>query len=326
MLALSMNMTTLLPIAIFGVFACGAFFLLDLFVVRRPRAEERLEALKNPRRSKLEQSEKGVKDTASDAMTSLLEKATPAFAKALKPKTEKEESGIKLKLSYAGFRRDSAVQVYLGLKIISMVIGLLLGGGTFLLMYGFSKDAVLRVIATGGVMFYLPNIGLWFLAKKRKEAIFLSLPDTLDLMVVCVEAGLGLDQAMRRVCDEMQRTYKVICDELAICNLQLQMGRARNEVLHELGQRTGVDDLRALASILIQADKFGSSVGKALRVQSDSMRTRRSQLAEEKAAKTAVQLIFPLVLFIFPGIFVVLVGPAAITMVRQMFPMMNGTG
>lgn len=326
MLALSMNMTTLLPIAVFCGFACGAFFLLDVLVARKPRAEERLDVLKNPRRAKLDQQEKGVKDAASDAMTNLLEKATPTFAKALKPKTEKEESGLKLSLSYAGFRRDSAVQIYLGLKIIMMAIGLFLGGGTFLFIYGFNKDALLRVIAVGGIMFYLPNIGLWFLARKRKQAIFLSLPDTLDLMVVCVEAGLGLDQAMRRVCEEMQRTYKVICDELTICNFQLQMGRARNEVLHELGQRTGVDDLRALASILIQADKFGSSIGKALRVQSDSMRTRRRQLAEEKAAKTAVQLIFPLVLFIFPGIFVVLVGPAAITMVRQMFPMMQGAG
>jgi tight adherence protein C len=104
------------------------------------------------------------------------------------------------------------------------------------------------------------------------------------------------------------------------------MGRARQEVLHELGVRTGVDDLRALSAILIQADKFGSSVAQALRVQSDSMRTRRRQLAEEKAAKTAVKLIFPLVIFIFPGIFVILVGPAAITMVRDMFPMMSGSG
>ena len=104
------------------------------------------------------------------------------------------------------------------------------------------------------------------------------------------------------------------------------MGRAKQQVLQELGVRSGVDDLKSLASILIQADKFGSSIAQALRVQSDSMRTRRKQIAEEKAAKTAVKLIFPLVLFIFPGIFVVLVGPAAITMVREMFPAMNGGG
>ena len=144
-------------------------------------------------------------------------------------------------------------------------------------------------------------------------------------MVVCVEAGLGLDQAMRKVAEEMKKTYRVIWPRSSPCrNFQLQMGRPRAEVLHELGVRTGVDDLRSLAAVLIQADKFGSSVAQALRVQSDSMRTRRRQLAEEKAAKTAVKLIFPLVLFIFPGIFVVLVGPAAITMVREMFPMMGG--
>lgn len=173
-------------------------------------------------------------------------------------------------------------------------------------------------------MFYLADIGVWFLSKRRKDAIFKSMPDTLDLLVVCVEAGLGLDQAMRKVAQEMKNTYRTICEEIALCNFQLQMGRARSEVLHDWGYRTGVDDVRALASILIQADKFGSSVAQALRVQSDSMRTRRRQLAEEKAAKTAVKLIFPLVLFIFPGIFVVLVGPAAITMIREMFPAMEG--
>jgi tight adherence protein C len=139
-----------------------------------------------------------------------------------------------------------------------------------------------------------------------------------------VEAGLGLDQAMRKVADEMKSVYPVVAEEFALANFQLQMGRPRAEVLHELGARTGVADLRSLAGVLIQAEKFGSSVAQALRVQSDSMRVRRRQLAEEKAAKTAVKLIFPLVLFIFPGIFVVLVGPAAISMMREMFPKMAG--
>jgi tight adherence protein C len=120
------------------------------------------------------------------------------------------------------------------------------------------------------------------------------------------------------VCEEMKDHAKTICAELSLANFQLQMGRPRREVLHDLGVRTGVDDVRSLAAILIQADRFGSSIAQALRVQSDSMRTRRKQLAEEKAAKTAVQLIFPLVLFIFPGIFVVLVGPAAISIMKIM--------
>jgi tight adherence protein C len=165
-----------------------------------------------------------------------------------------------------------------------------------------------------------------YLAKKRKESIFLGLPDALDLMVVCVEAGLGLDQAMRKVAEEMKKAYRNIAEEFGLCNLQLQMGRARVQVLQELGSRSGVEDLKSLASILIQADKFGSSIAQALRVQSEAMRTRRAQIAEEKAAKTAVKLIFPLVLFIFPGIFVILVGPAAITMIREMFPAMNKGG
>ncbi len=144
--------------------------------------------------------------------------------------------------------------------------------------------------------------------------------------MVCVESGLGLDAAMRKVCDEMKEHAKVICEELSLANFQLQMGRPRREVLHDLGVRTGVDDVRSLAAILIQADRFGSSIAQALRVQSDSMRTRRKQMAEEKAAKTAVQLIFPLVLFIFPGIFVVLVGPAAISIMNTMLKKLDEQG
>jgi tight adherence protein C len=125
---------------------------------------------------------------------------------------------------------------------------------------------------------------------------------------------------MRKVAEELRDSNPTIAFEFDVCNKQLQWGRPREEVLTDLGDRSGVDDLKALASIIIQADRFGSSIGQALRVQSDSMRTRRRQIAEEKAAKTAVKLIFPLVLFIFPGIFVVLVGPAAITMINEMLP------
>jgi tight adherence protein C len=188
----------------------------------------------------------------------------------------------------------------------------------FLPKYGLTVQALKPIVLITGVGFYLPAVVLWFIRSKRQEEIFLSLPDALDLLVVCVESGLGLDAAMRKVCDEMKGHAKVICEELSLCNFQLQMGRPRREVLHDLGVRTGVDDVRSLAAILIQADRFGSSIAQALRVQSDSMRTRRKQLAEEKAAKTAVQLIFPLVMFIFPGIFVVLVGPAAISIINVM--------
>jgi len=311
----------ILPFALFGVFAVGAWWVLDYFATTKPRAEERLDEFRNPVVRK--KGEMAAKKT--DVMSKVLESAAP-LAKPLQPKTDLENSKLKQKLSAAGFRAETAASVFLGLKFAGLMVGLFLGGGTNLALSGMSQQTLMYTVVCAGFAFYLPDIVVWFMARSRQTAIFLGLPDALDLMVVCVEAGLGLDQAMRKVSEEMKRTFGVISEEFALCNFQLQVGRSRNEVLHELGARTGVEDLRALAGILIQADKFGSSIAQALRVQSDSMRTRRRQLAEEKAAKTAVKLIFPLVLFIFPGIFVVLVGPAAITMIREMFPKMNPGG
>ncbi|PQO30546.1 type II secretion system F family protein [Bremerella cremea] len=307
-----------MAVAVFGLIATGIYFLADMLFKDNSRAEDRLEGLKDPyqRSGRSEKSGKG------GALGKVLEKASPAMAKPLQPTNEKDANKLKDKLSYAGFRSEAAPTTFLGLKFAGLVCGLLLGGGTFMLLGDFSLFGILKAGLVLGFFFYLPEVGLWYLGKTRKEQIFRGLPDALDLMVVCVEAGLGLDQAMRRVAEEMKKTYRVIAEEFGMCNFQLQMGRARVDVLHELGQRTGVEDLRSLAAILIQADKFGSSVAQALRVQSDAMRTRRRQIAEEKAAKTAVKMIFPLVFFIFPGIFVVLVGPAAITVVREMLPMM----
>ena len=192
------------------------------------------------------------------------------------------------------------------------------GGGYGLVTYGATQGGLTTLAIGGGLGFYVPEIILWFLRSSRIERIFLSLPDALDLLVVCVEAGLGLDAAMRRVSEEMMESAPDVCSEFGMANMQLQMGRPRREVLHDLGIRSGVDDMKSLAAILIQADRFGSSIAQALRVQSESMRVKRSQMAEEKAQQTAVKMIFPLVLFIFPGIFVVLVGPAAIMMIRNL--------
>jgi tight adherence protein C len=310
----------LLPFAIFGLFAACAWLVLDRVARGQSRASERLDEIKNPgarKRAELTSTKK------QDAMSKVLEKATPALAKSLQPKTEMEVSKLKAKLANGGFRSEAAPSIFLSMKFVGLIAGLVIGGGA-ILGVGVTQKSLMYAILLAGGLFYLPELALMLLIRSRKQSIFLGLPDALDLMVVCVEAGLGLDQAMRKVAEEMKKTFRVIADEFALSNLQLQMGRPRATVLHELGIRTGVDDVRALAAILIQADKFGSSIAQALRVQSDSMRTRRRQLAEEKAAKTAVKLIFPLVLFIFPGIFVVLVGPAAITMVRDMFPKMGG--
>lgn len=316
-----LDFETVLPFAVFGMFAALGWWFLEMTSGGRSRAVERLEEIRNPRTRRASELTTTKKTTA---VTRMLEKATPALAKPLAPKSDLEKSKLKMKLAHAGFRSEAAPSIFLGLKFAGLVAGLLFGGGTVLGLYGVTQKSLMGAVAISGLTFYLPDVAVWFIGKGRKDGIFLGLPDALDLMVVCVEAGLGLDQAMRKVSEEMKKSYRIIAEEFGLANFQLQMGRPRAEVLHELGARTGVADLRTLASVLIQADKFGSSVAQALRVQSDAMRTRRRQLAEEKAAKTAVKLIFPLVLFIFPGIFVVLVGPAAITMVREMFPKMTG--
>jgi tight adherence protein C len=306
----------------FGACAALAWWALNFLAAAKPRTLERLEELKDPRKRRKAASESALKK--SSTFTNVLEKASPSLAKPLQPKNEAELGRLKTRLSNAGFRSEAAGSVFLGLKFAGLVVGLFLGGGLITSLRGVDQKSLVWSVGLAGLLFYLPDLVVGLLGRNRKQAIFLALPDALDLMVVCVEAGLGLDQAMRKVAEELKRTYRVLAEEFALANFQLQMGRARSDVLHELGMRTGVSDLRALAAVLIQADRFGASVAQALRTQSDSMRIRRRQLAEEKAAKTAVQLIFPLVLFIFPGIFVILVGPAAITMVRQLFPMMGG--
>lgn len=310
----------IIPVTVFLAFGALTWLALSHFMDREDRTEQRLREISNPRRRR-----NGDRDAKrNEGIVRVWERATPALARPLTPTNEKEMSRLRQSLNEAGFRNDSAPVVYLSVRAITALVFLFAGGGASLFLFGFSSVAAMRGFIVAATGFYMPMLVLGQLAKRRKNQIFTGLPDALDLLVVCIEAGLGLDQAMRRVADEMKKSYRVVAEEFGLCNLQLQMGRARNQVLTDLGARTGVDDLRSLASILIQADKFGSSIAHALRVQSDAMRVRRQQIAEEKAAKTAVKLIFPLVLFIFPGIFVVLVGPAGIQMAREMFPAMGG--
>jgi tight adherence protein C len=312
----SIELADIIPFLVFGGFVFAVWAVLSMISQRNSRAHERLTRLSRPAslvdidtQQSVEKEErmKGVVETAKK------------LSRPLMPQTEVEQSALKVTLANAGFRSDSALAVYLGLRFATLLVFAVLGVTIFVPKYGLSFGSLKWVIGLVGLGFYLPQIALWWLKRRRQQAIFLSLPDALDLLVVCVESGLGLDAAMRKVCEEMKVHAKIIADELSLCNFQMQVGRPRREVLHDLGVRTGVDDVRSLAAILIQADRFGSSIAQALRVQSDSMRTRRRQIAEEKAAKTAVQLIFPLVLFIFPGIFVVLVGPAAISIMQTMF-------
>lgn len=321
-LAQGFDTVALVPYAVFGMFAAVAFLVLERLSGSKPRTVQRLEEFTRPQRHRTTVEE--LAERRTNRFTEVLEKTTPTFAKPLEPKSEVELGRLKQRLAEAGFRGDKAVQIFLGLKFLSLLAGFLLGGSVMVGLWGLSRSATTSAIIAAGLGFYLPDLVVAFIGRRRKEAIFLSLPDALDLLVVCVEAGLGLDQAMRKVTEELASSHPVIAKEFALANLQLQMGRPRAEVLHEMGVRTGVQDMRALAAVIVQAEKFGSSIAQALRAQSHAMRTRRRQLAEERAQKTAVKLIFPLVLFIFPGIFVVLVGPAAITMIRELFPRMAG--
>lgn len=308
------NLQDLLSVLAFLGTACAVWLMLS-WLARRNESwvEDRLARLSRAAsQAEIQLPEAASKTSAPNLrVQELLEKAA-AFSKPLMPKSEPEQNKLRLKLTHAGFRQESAVPIFIGLKFLSLLAGGVLGAAIFMPTIGLRLDIVKWVAIFAGIGLFLPDLILWWLVKKRQEQIFLTLPDVLDLLVVCVESGLGLDAAMRRVVEEMKPVAPAICEELAVCNFQMQVGRPRRDVLHDLGVRTGVDDVRSLAAILIQAERFGSSVAQALRVQSDAMRVRRRQLAEERAQKTAVKLIFPLVLFIFPGVFVVLVGPAAI--------------
>lgn len=319
---MNLDAASLMPIVVFILFVLGTLTVLSMISQRNSRAEERLRQIVRPQ--SLAEIEVPGKPSQEKKFTNI-KKTIEDLGTVLKPKTELEQSALRIKLANAGFRSEAAAGIYQGIRFVCLIAFAVLGVLLFVVM-GIQLPFFPRyfwLVAFVAFGFCMPSIILWFLRRQRQEAIFLTLPDALDLLVVCVESGLGLDAAMRRVTEEMKDHAKVIAEEFSLANFQLQMGRPRREVLHDLGVRTGVDDVRSLAAILIQADRFGSSIAQALRVQSDSMRTRRRQLAEEKAAKTAVQLIFPLVLFIFPGIFVVLVGPAAIKIMENLKPPEN---
>jgi tight adherence protein C len=310
------GLADLIPLLMFFAIVGGIWAVLSMISNRNSKALERLQKMSRGGKShadiedpsRLAKGEKyqGIADAAK------------ALSAPLMPQSETEANDLKLKLMNAGFRSEAAPMVFAGLRVFCLGLFFLIACAIALPGQKLSFRTLQIVVFLTGIGFYLPSMVLWWLRKKRQEEIFLSLPDALDLLVVCVESGLGLDAGLRKVCDEMGAHAKVICEEFSLCNFQLQMGRPRREVLHDLGVRTGVDDVRSLSAILIQADRFGSSIAQALRVQSDSMRTRRKQIAEEKAAKTAVQLLIPLILFIFPGVFVVLVGPATINIMETM--------
>ena len=232
------------------------------------------------------------------------------------PKSPSELGKLQQRLVQAGYRRPDALMIFLGIRVaVALMVFVLMA--TPIIMRP-SLGMALAGAATAYVM-----AGMWLArtAKKRQHKIQLSLADALDLLVVSVEAGLGLDQALARVSQELAFAHPELSSELRLVNLELLAGRGRSEALKNLADRTGVEDLRSLVAMLVQTDKFGTSVANSLRVYSETLRTKRRQRAEEAAAKTGVKMVFPLVLCIFPAIWIVTIGPAAIRFIRVLGPM-----
>ena len=234
------------------------------------------------------------------------------------PRSPKEMGPLRLRLVQAGFRRDEAITIFFGIRVM-FALALF----TFFSTSIVARPNMTMALAGLGAGYVLPGMVLARLAKRRAHKIRLSLADALDLLVVSVEAGLGLDQAMSRVASELAFAYPQLSEELKLINLELRAGKPRAEALRNLADRTGVDDLSSLVTMLIQTDKFGTSVAQSLRVYSETLRTKRRQRAEEAAAKTGVKMVFPLVFCIFPAIWVVTIGPAAIRFMTVLFPMID---
>ena len=237
-----------------------------------------------------------------------------SLGKRVVPDASKNYTRTRVRFQRAGLRGANIPTIFWGTKVFLMIFFL----ACFLLAHiGFLRLFNTLTVLASCVFFsflglFLPDIWLAIKTAMRKKRLLDGLPDALDLLVVCVEAGMGLDAAINRVAEEIKLTNNDLSDELKILNLELRAGMSRQEALRNLAQRTDIEDVRGLVTLLIQTDKFGTSVAKALRVYSNVFRTRRHQRAEEKAARLPVRLIFPLIIFIFPSLFVVLVGPAAI--------------
>lgn len=242
------------------------------------------------------------------------------------PDGDWENSRLRLRFINAGLRGGEARLLFYGAKT---ALPLAMAGLAYFLLrvtnqsYGVTLLFYVLLAALIGV--YLPNFVLWMFVRRRKRDIFENFPDAADLMLVCMEAGLGLDSALTKVADEVKHKSVPLAEELHLTNLEMRAGATRDKALHDLALRTGVEEVGTFASMLTQADKFGTSIGDSLRVFSDDLRYKRQVRAEEQAAKVPTKMLFPLVFFIFPSIIMVIMGPAAIQIIRTIMPMLNGT-
>lgn len=235
-------------------------------------------------------------------------------------------SSFRVHLMSAGFRNAAAPVIFFSAKLAST----LLFPAAFMAAVSVLTDPLANDVMLAGVImfaalgFFFPNSVLRVMINHRQRELFEAFPDAIDLLVVCVEAGLGLDAAIARTSKEMRLRSQVLADELHLVTLELRVGASREQALRNLALRTGLDDVAALVTMLVQADRFGTNVADALRVHADSLRIRRQMRAEEAAAKLPVKLVFPLVLCVFPALMIVLAGPPFISIFRNLFPVISG--
>ncbi|HVN02786.1 MAG TPA: type II secretion system F family protein [Bryobacteraceae bacterium] len=240
------------------------------------------------------------------------------------PVSEDESSMTRRMLSYAGYRSDNAVKIYYGVRILTTVVLGILG---LSLRNSLGDKPSLHIIfplamALGG--YVMPSFLLEKRISRRQTTLRLALPDALDLMVISVEAGLGLDQAINYVASELHNAHRELSEEFSLVNLEIRAGKRRSDALKNLGERTGEPELKKLTAILIQNDRFGTSIADSLRQHSDFMRVRRRQEAEERAAKVGVKLVFPIFFFILPAMMLVCAGPGVLGVVKYLIPLMKG--
>lgn len=244
------------------------------------------------------------------------------LGKANQPTDQTEVLNLRQALVTAGYRSAHAPAFFLGAKILFALLALLSLAIVPHKWLGFPSTTNLLVfyVLAAGAGYYAPALWLRTRIDRRKQTIMRALPDALDLMVVCVEAGLGLDQAINRVADEIKLTHKELSEEFRLLGLELRAGVARIEALRNLSRRVDLEEIKSLIALLVQTDRFGTSIGQALRVHSEAMKVSRQMKAEERAAKLPVKLLLPLIFFIFPSLFIVILGPAVIKIVRVLLP------
>src|SRR5688572_214925 len=253
--------------------------------------------------------------SSREVMVPVMERIGHAAARPFMPKTAAKQSSLRKQVMHAGFYSASGMELVVGVKVILLAIGLLTGyfigssvGGRWVYVF---------IYMFGVAGYLLPGLWLSSRIKSRRRSIDAALPDALDLLVVCVESGLTLDAAVQRVGQEIALAHPEISREFGITNMETRVGVSRIDALRNLGQRTGCASLQSLAAMLVQTERFGTSIAQALRVHADGLRIKRQHAAEEQAAKTTVKLAFPVVLFIFPTLLVVLGAPALILLINS---------